>query len=335
MKKMYYILVPTILVLLILIITTLVYFSINNALAPADNNAGMIVPEKQPLYHFAMICENVEDSFWLSIKDGVEQACRDYNAAVEFNWPYSTNGEDQRKHMDMAIASRVDGIIAYVWDEQQAGEIIDKAVDQGIPVVTIGSDAKTSKRTAYVGVNTYSYGVQLGRMLVTAMEGSGEAVVLVSNDRAGGTVAQNVTISGMRDVLKAYPDMNLTTIEYDPSDFLGLEDTIRDVLNNKPLLDAIVCTNARDTTTVAQRLIDLNKVGYKIIGYGDTPEILRYIDNGVVYGTVAASHEQMGYDAIGALTDIKKKGRTSAYFTVDTHIITKNNIDLFLKPGEE
>lgn len=335
MKKKHYIILPAILVLLILIITSLIYSSINNALASVENNAGIIVPEKVPVYQFAMICENVEDSYWLSIKKGVEQASKEFNVAVEFNWPSSSNTDDQLKHMDMAIASRVDGIVAYVWDEQKASEIIDRAVDQGIPVITIGSDAKSSRRAAFVGANTYSYGGQLGRMLVAATGGKGDVVVLVSNDQIGGTVVQNLTISGIKDALKLYPGMKLKPIEYDHSDFLGIEDTIKDVLTNSPNLDAIVCTNARDTTLVAQRLIDLNKVGYKIVGSGDTMEILRYIDNGVVFGTVTASHEQMGYNAIKIMVDIKQKGRTSAYFAVNTQIITKENVAEYIKSGEE
>lgn len=335
MKRKHYIVLPAILVLFILIITSLIYYSINNALASVENDAGIIVPEKEPVYHFAMICENVEDSYWLSIKKGVEQASKEFNVAVEFNWPSSSNTDDQLKHMDMAIASRVDGIVAYVWDEQKASEIIDRAVDEGIPVITIGSDAKNSKRAAYVGANTYTYGSQLGRMLVAATGGKGDAVVLVSNNQIGGTVVQNLTISGIKDAMKLSPGMKLRSIEYDQSDFLGIEDTIKEVLTNSPNLDAIVCTNARDTTVVAQRLIDLNKVGYKIVGSGDTPEILRYIDNGVVFGTVTANHEQMGYNAIKILVDIKKQGRTSAYFAVNTQIITKENVAEYIKPGEE
>jgi ribose transport system substrate-binding protein len=146
MKRKHYILLPAILVSLILIITSLIYYSINNALASVENEAGIIVPEQEPVYHFAMICENVEDSFWLSIKKGVERASKEFNVAVEFNWPSNSNTEDQLKHMDMAIASRVDGIVAYVWDEQQAGDVINRAVAQGIPVITIGNDAKNSSR---------------------------------------------------------------------------------------------------------------------------------------------------------------------------------------------
>jgi ribose transport system substrate-binding protein len=235
----------------------------------------------------------------------------------------------------MAIVSNVDGIVTYVWDEAVTGQLIDKGVDKNIPIVTIKTDAKNSRRAAFVGVNTYSAGTEMGRMLIAATNGKGNAVVLVSNEETGGTVVQNLMISGITDALKNSPNIKLQTIEYNYANFLSLEDTIQDLLINQPGLNAIITTDEKDTSLVAQRLIDLNKVYYSIIGYGDTPEILRYIDNGVIFGTVSADHEQMGYDAIKALVDLKESGRTSAYFTVDSHLVTKSNVAEYLNPEKE
>jgi ribose transport system substrate-binding protein len=220
-----------------------------------------------------------------------------------------------------------------VWDEAQTGQLIDKGVEAGIPVVTISTDAKDSKRAAFVGVNTYSAGTKIGRMLIAATGGQGSAVILISNYQTGGSVVQNLMILGITDALKDLPEIKLKTIQYNYENFVSLEDTIQDIVIKQPNLDAIICTDETNTTLVAQRLIDLNKVDYSIIGYGDTPEILRYIDNGVVFGTISASHEQMGYEAVKALVDLKKSGRTSAYFTVDTHLITKANVAKYLEPG--
>ncbi|MEL7658054.1 MAG: substrate-binding domain-containing protein [Bacillota bacterium] len=335
MKKKNYIVLLSILILPILIITLIIYYNINNALHSIDNSAGIVVPNTNPEYHFAMICENMDDPFWLSIKKGVEKASREFNVAVEFNWPGSSNAEDQYKCLDMAIISKVDGIVTYVWDEEQTGQLIDKGVEEEIPIVTISTDAKNSKRAAFVGVNSYSVGSEMGRMLMAATGGQGNAVILVSSNESGNsTVVQNLMLSGITDAVKISPQTKLQTIQYSYDNFVSLEDTIQDVVIHIPDLDAIICTNEKDTTLVAQRLIDLNKVNYNIIGYGDTPEILRYIENGVVFGTVSASHEQMGYDAIKALVDLKKGGRTSAYFTVDTHLITKSNVAKYLETGD-
>ncbi len=335
MRKKNYIVLVSLCILPVLIITIIIYFNINNVLHSMDNSAGIVVPDTAPEYHFAMICENMDDPFWLSVKKGVEIACKEFNVAVEFNWPNGVNADEESKCLDMAIVSDVDGIVTYVWDEAEAGALIDKSVEKEIPIVTIRTDAKSSKRAAFVGVNTYSAGTEMGRMLLAATSGRGEAVILISNNESGGTVVQNLMLSGITDALKVFPELKLQTVEYDYANFLSLEDTIQNLLVNKPGLDAIICTNEKDTTLVAQRLIDLNKVNYSIVGYGDTPEILRYINNGVVFGTVSANHEQMGYDAIKALVDLKKGGRTSAYFTVDTQLITKTNVAKYLELSEE
>lgn len=335
MKKKNYLVLMFLVVLPIVAITMIIYLNINSALHSLDSSGGIVVPKSNPEYHFAMICENMDDPFWLSVKKGVERASQEFNVAVEFNWPGEMNADEQAKCLDMAIVSKVDGIVTYTWDETETGKLINKAVEREIPVVTISTDSKDSKRSAFVGVNTYAAGTDMGRMLLSALFNEGNAVILVSDNGAGATVVQNLLVTGIMDAVKSSPLVDVETIQYNYANFLSLEDTIQSVLINQPDLDAIICTNAKDTTLVAQRLIDLNKVNYSIIGYGDTPEILRYIDNGVISGTVSASHEQMGYDAIKALVDLKKSGRTSAYFTVDTRLITKSNVSKFLEKDDE
>ncbi|WP_010244135.1 substrate-binding domain-containing protein [Acetivibrio cellulolyticus] len=335
MKKKYYIFLLSIIILTIVFVTSYIYYGINTALSDAGQIEEIIVPGNEPEYHFSMICENLEDSLWLSVKNGVEKASEEFNVAVEFNGPNVVNGSDEQKYMNIAIASRLDGIITHVWDEKEAGELIDCAVEKCMPVVTIGTDAENSKRAAFVGVNAYDSGVQLGRMLLAAAGDQSNAAVLISKGQIDETVQKNLMILGIKDSVKDYPNIKITTIEYDSTDILNIEDTIRDLIQNPNGLDSIICTTSKDTTLVVQRLIDLNKMDYNIIGSGYSPQLLRYIDKRVVFGTVSADYEQMGYDAIKAMVQIKKIGRTSAYFKVNTMVITGENISEYIKSGEE
>lgn len=334
MRKKNYIVLVTLIILPILVITVAIYINISNALHSLDNSAGIVIPKTDPKYHFVMICEDMEDPFWRSVKKGVQRASEEFNVAVEFNQPGSIGAGEEYKSLDMAIVSNVDGIVTYVWNEEETSRLIDKSVEEGIPIVTIRTDAKDSRRAAFVGVNTYSAGLEIGRMLILATGGRGDAVALVSRKEPSDTIVQNLMISGITDALKDTSELRFETQEYDYANFLSLEDTIQNLLINRPGLDAIITTGERDTTLVAQRLIDLNRVNYCMIGFGDTPEILRYIDNGVIFGTVSADHEQMGYDAIKALVDLSESGRTSAYFTVDIQLITKANAAERLEPSD-
>lgn len=334
MNKKNYALLLAAIIIPVLSITIIMYYNINNSLHSVDKELAAVSSNLDPTYHFAIICENMDDPFWLSIKKGVERASAEFNVAVELNWPDNGTKEAQWKCLDMAIVSDVDGIITYVWNEVETAKLINIAVEKGIPTITIGTDAKDSKREAFVGVNTYSFGTEIGRMLLAAIGELGDAIILVSSDDVRGKLVQNILISGINGALETFDGVKIKTIEYNQADVGNLEEVLKDTLINEPYLDAIICTSEKDTALVAQNLIDLNKVNYNIIGYGDSEEILGYIDRGVIFGTVTANHEQMGYDAVKALVNIKENGRTSAYFNADTHFITKSNVDKYYGIGE-
>lgn len=335
MKNKYFATFVLLLVILILTVTGLIFYRIRSTLSNVQQNTGIIVPNQIPVYHFAMIYKDDDAPAWLSIKKGVERASKEFNVAVEFNGVGTSDEDDLYKYLDIAIASKVDGIVTYVWDDVQTGLLIDNAMEEGIPVVTIGTDTKESKRIAFVGENKYASGIQLGRMMIAATGEQGEAVILDRNKQGNELMAQNLMIMGIRDSLKQYSDIHITKVEYDDSNFLGIEDAVSSLIKNNSKLSTIVCTSEEDTLAVADILVDLNKVGYNIIGYGDSPELLRYIERGVVFGTVDVDHEQMGYDTIRALVDIKQQGRTSAYFKVNSFPITRKNVSEYLKSGEE
>jgi ribose transport system substrate-binding protein len=58
---------------------------------------------------------------------------------------------------------------------------------------------------------------------------------------------------------------------------------------------------------------------------------LRYIQKGIIWGTVTGNSEKMGNDAVKSLVDIKKNGRTSAYIPGDMQSVTKVNVYEYLK----
>ncbi|GAA3330569.1 hypothetical protein GCM10020331_083650 [Ectobacillus funiculus] len=67
--------------------------------------------------------------------------------------------------MKKAIVSKVDGIVVQSLDEQMFAPIINKAVNENIPVVTIDTDSPKSERVAYVGTDNYTAGEKLGEVV--------------------------------------------------------------------------------------------------------------------------------------------------------------------------
>lgn len=282
-------------------------------------------------YHFIIIAQNTDDSYWQSVKDGCLDAAQISNAAVEFNGPRFTNMEEQVKYFKMAIASRVDGIVTHVLDEEIFTPLIDEATDAGIPVITIETDAKNSKRKAFVGTNTYNLGSESGKLV---LESTGDeaniGIIINSFTGASENVPQNIRVAGFNDALKNAPHAIIRTIQSSGTGLFSAEEVTRQILYDHPEVDTIICTSVKDTISAAQIIVDLNKVGQvTIIGYGDSPEILRYIEKGVIYGTVAANPYKMGYESICSLIELKKNLMTSSYVDTGAKVVTANSLEKY------
>ncbi len=311
----------------------LIFFNFRSSLSGIGKNTEIITHDSEPEFHFILISENISDPFWSSLKKGVERASNEFDVAVEFVGPSFLDRDEEKKCFKIAVASKVDGIATHVWDEEEAQELIDQAAGKGIPVVTIDTDAGKSKRSSFIGANAYDSGLKLGRMLMQASNGKASAAVLVNSEAEDSTI-QNLIISGINDGL-ADIGIKITIIDTIGKDYSGIEDAAGEVLTSRPDLDFIVCTTSSDTESVAQRLIDLNKVGYDVIGIGDSDTLLNYISKGVIYGTIAKNAEKMGYDSISALVELKRYGRISAYYPTEIRSITQDNVTQFLNKNTD
>jgi ribose transport system substrate-binding protein len=313
------------------------YFQhVDNVFLNKDN--GKPINETKADYHFVLIVQNTDDPFWQSFKKGAFEAAKDFNAAVEFNGPKFTNVAEELQYLDIAIASKVDGIATHVLDEEQFTPVIDKAIGAGVPVVTVEADAKNSKRIAYIGTSNFQLGVEGGKLLTKAVNSRAQvAVVLNSYGNDAGNVMQNLKIAGLMEAIKTSgKDINIKTIQTSQMGILSAGEITNDIINKYPDVNVIFCTSSEDTIGAAQVVVDLNRVGnITIIGYGDLPEILNYVDKGVISGTVVSNPVEMGYQSIKSLVEIKKKNRTSDYVDTGVQGVSKANLAEYLKMVED
>ena len=113
-----------------------------------------------------------------------------------------------------------------------------------------------------------------------------------------------------------------------------VEESIRKLFMEKTLPDVIICLDEISTSCVYQAVVDYNKVGeIDIIGYYDSESILRAIDRNVVRSTISIDTAEMGQYSVMALDEYRKNGYVSEYFSVDTNLITAENVKEYLGGG--
>lgn len=285
---------------------------------------------EKPDYHFSVIAPSSYDPFWNDVKKGAFKAAKDFNVAVEFNSPRFTNPEEELQYLNIAIASNVDGIATHVPDEAMFTNAINTAVKGNIPVVTVESDAKKSNRNAYIGDNNYQVGSVGGKMVADATGGKAKvAIILNGYNPMSSDVSQNLRITGFKEAAKEYKgNIDIAAIRISGMGIFSAGEIANELITNNPQINAIFCTNPRDTIGVTQMIVDLNKVGQiKVIGFGSYTEIIRYIQKDVIYGSVVSNPTDMGYKAIKALVELKKSKQTSAYVDTGVYAVTKSNVN--------
>lgn len=316
--------------------------------------------------YYMMITEDNKSSIWRSIYQGACEQAMTENVYVDWLGDDLFQGYSVEEQMQIAIASGVDGIIVTANENAEMTELVNKAAEENIPVVTLYGDSTQSARCSFVGIGSYNLGHEYGRLALQIIREklAGQGVGLVSvqgnetifeqvkvgsrerpvrvavlvNAYAQG-LDQNILCSGIQETIEQEQGENLEIalelISVDDTNAFSVEESIRDIFMEREIPDIIICLNELHTTCVYQAVVDYNKVGQvNILGYYDSDTIINAIDRNVIYATVAIDTKQMGQFCIKALQEYHELGYTSQYFTADIRLIQKEDVEEYLGKGD-
>ncbi len=292
--------------------------------------------------YYVMIVEDRKSDFWQAIYESAYEAGLKADIYVDLFGENLSQNYSRQELMQIATYSDVDGIIVQADESRRMTELIDRAVDAGIPVVTLYSDSTNSKRCSYVGVGNYDIGREYGRQVLKIGKAKGESQdVMLLVDANSGDSSQNIVWSGIQETILRENDneeieYHLSMTAIDDSTTFTVEESIRDLFMKEEMPDIIICLNELNTACVYQAVVDYNKVGkVRILGNYSSDTILKGIYRSVIDATVAVDTQQMGKYCVDALVEYELLGNTSDYFAADITLIDKNNISDFMGGDED
>lgn len=296
--------------------------------------------------HYALITRDNKDSLWASVYDNMKKTGEKTDVYVEKFGDNLAVEYSERELMEIAIDSKVDGIIYEGDDSMETVSLISKATAAGIPVITVKNDAVSSARRSFVGISYYNLGTEYGKMILQALDtldsfkannedSESNINVLVLVDKSVQDTSQNITVTALKETISKIADGNpgieVNTIEIDNGGDFSAEESIRDLFQNPRLPDIIVCLNEVNTVSVYQTIVEQNKVGESVIlGYSNSDVVLKAIKKDVIFSTITVDEEQLGSDCVEALNEYIDYGRVSEYYGVDYNIINADNVDSYL-----
>ncbi|MDD3139384.1 MAG: substrate-binding domain-containing protein [Lachnospiraceae bacterium] len=285
---------------------------------------------KEYKYHYMLIGQARDEEFWDDIYKGAKNAGIKKEIYVEdlrknLEQEYSTTDM-----MTMAIAAKVDGIIVEGDESKELDEMINKASEANIPVITILEDNPQSKRKSFVGINDYKLGEMYGSQIMNLARNTKTNVVVLMED-AGDNSNPNLVYSGIKE-RTSNDNITITPITINHQDFFNSEEIIRSIVLGKEQPDIIVCLTAVDTICAYQVVVDYNAVGaINIIGYYYSEDILSAINKDIIQSSISVETKEIGKKALETLFTYKKDKHVTEYVQVESQLITKDNVSDFIK----
>ncbi len=108
------------------------------------------------------------DPFWSVVKNGVEEAAKDTGATVDYRAPETFDMVQMSQLIDAAVNQEPDGLVVSIPDADALGPSIERAVQAGIPVISMNSGSDVSKKLGallHVGQDEFTAGKTAGEKL--------------------------------------------------------------------------------------------------------------------------------------------------------------------------
>ena len=250
--------------------------------------------QKKGQYRLVLITQELETPFWDKVGEGALKQAKKEGVSIEVWGSYGQDQEDFLKKIEIAIQSKVDGIIVQGLDTDKFKNLTKvKAAFYGIPIITVANDVpmEESLRRTYVGSDQYLAGAMIARQLLTDMGSTGN-VILMCNSRQ--EYFQKQRLKGIQDVLKGYPNVRTIYAETPESREQVIAAT-QDLLNRMPKVDSFIAVNANIVGAMIQEIGRRYQVEpYHIYSFDDGSESLSLLKQGKLDGMIEQSPETMG-----------------------------------------
>lgn len=239
---------------------------------------------------------------------GAEDAGETLGIDVVISGPANADPTEQINMLEDAIVANPDAIIIATNDAAGCKASIDKAVEQGILVLTYDSDSTESARSFYVN-SASDY--ECGRMFVQ------EVAENVAEDAKIAVMGGGISAGNQQDRLKGvqdemaenYPDMEIVATTWSDDDTEVAKQNAENLLLANPDVQAIIGISGYEPHSAAaavEEALDAGTISESVYITGLTlPDVIRpYIEDGTVKSAYVTEPAYLAYTAVYAANEM-------------------------------
>ena len=296
---------------------------------------------KKEVYY--LISVSTKLPYWQTMAAGFNQAAEEYGVTAKVVGPEGYDSQAELTELQRAVATKPAGILISVSDPSVLSPEINAAVNAGIPVITVDSDAVGSRRLFFVGTNNLEAGRLGGRRVVDRLEGKGNVVIFT----LAGQPNIEERLKGIKDVFSDYPAMKIVDVVDIKGNTVKAFDETRKYMaqtgDNK--VDAFICLDSASGKIVSDAIKRTGATDRVLVAWDVNEDTLNAIKDGDIDSTVAQKPFTMGYVGLRVLDQVyhnPPKNMTRdwsadpfspfpVFVDTGTSLVDKSNVDTYLE----
>lgn len=281
--------------------------------------------------------------YWSQVEQGVKAAGKALGVDTRFFVPQKEDINAQLQMLESFIAQKFDGIAIAPSDPTAVIPTVKKALQMGIPVITLDTDSPGTGRYVYIGTDNYQAGYSAGLIMKELLNGKGKVVIGTGSLTAMNSLQR---IQGFKDAISG-TGIQILDVLNDEEDGARAVSLAESALNAHPDLDAFFGVYAYNGPSQALVVKNAGKTGkIKIVCFDTTTDILQYVKEGVIQATMGQRPYMMGYLSVATLYLMSKmgvqntlamlpkvvtEGKTQYVIDTGVDVVTPQNLSEYLK----
>ena len=283
-------------------------------------------------YSFGMIAKSQGNPFFEAARSGANDAARElstkHGVKIKIDWrtPNEEDAQKQAEFIEQLLLAGTDGILISCSDANKLTDAINKAVKQGVPVVTFSGDAPASQRFVALGIDDFQCGAETFEQLAKQLNGKGVVAAIDGNPNAANLQQR---AAGFRSAAKKHPGVVIRDIFYHKETPLDAVAKIEQVMQANPDITGWGLLGGWPLFT--DNALKWSPGSIKCVAVDALPPELAYVRSGHVQMLLSQDVYGYGYRGVEHLLNkvhFKKSPRAELDPTPLT-LVSKENVEAF------
>jgi ribose transport system substrate-binding protein len=249
--------------------------------------------------YIALISKGFQHQFWQAVKQGAEQAAKEFDVTVTFEGAEEEGNVDQQiQLLQTTLDKHPDALGFAAIDSQAAGPLMQQAKDDGIPVIAFDSGVESDVPLTTASTDNLAAAAEAAKHMADLIGHEGK-IALVVHDQTSitGVQRRDGFVNYMKD---NEPNIEIVDIQYS-GDPLKATDLAKAIITANPDLKGLYGTNEGAAIGVVHAVQELGIEGkLTVVGFDSGKDQIDAINSGLMAGAITQNPVGIGYETVKA-----------------------------------